>query len=84
MKRRSALALLAAASLLPGCFFVRTCVPMDASGMAGPRRWASESLADQASRTGERVAGLPGALEDHLASSWRNLTTDPSTVGMGR
>ena len=71
-------ALLAAALLLPGCFFVHRAVPLDASGMEFPLRHFGATVTDQSVRTGETVAGIPSAFAGHLRYCWRNLTVDPT------
>ena len=75
--RRPALLLLLAAGALPGCFFVRSCVPLDASGMRIPADWAAATFDDQAARTSERVEGFPAAFTAHVNESWTRLTTYP-------
>jgi hypothetical protein len=75
--RARALAVLAAAAALPGCYFVRVVVPLDPSGMEYPARCFSEATADQVDRTAARVAGLPAATEAHFEECWKNLTHDP-------
>lgn len=72
-----ALLLLSSAAALPGCFFARTCIPLDPEGMEVPFTWVSDTFADQVERTSDRVASLPADLADHTADCWRNLTTFP-------
>jgi hypothetical protein len=71
------LLLLASAAALPGCYFARSCIPMDPSGMEFPLEWISDTCADQVKRTGETATSLPGDLRRHCRESWRNLTVYP-------
>jgi hypothetical protein len=77
MKRIPALLLLAAAAL-PGCYFVRHAVPLDARGMEYPLQHAAGEVKDQAQRTGATISGLPASFAGHCRACWRNLTTDPA------
>jgi hypothetical protein len=77
VKSRLAPIALLAAALLPGCAVARRMVPTDTSGMAHPKKWASEAVAEQCWRTKETIVGAPAALREHVRQCWRNLTVDP-------
>ncbi|MCK6480534.1 MAG: hypothetical protein HUU06_02025 [Planctomycetaceae bacterium] len=71
------LLLLGSAAALPGCYFARSCIPMDPSGMEFPVDWVSATFEDQVKRTGETLSSLPGGIRSHCRESWRNLTVYP-------
>jgi hypothetical protein len=80
MKRTHAAAVLLAASLLPGCYFLSKVVPTDASGMEYPARLAAETVREQVHNTGASITGLPAAIARHFRECWRNMTHNPSDL----
>lgn len=76
-RRDAVLLLLAASAALPGCFFTRTCIPLDARGMERPLEWFAEDFDSQVEHTSALIADLPGDFSDHCRDRWRDLTTYP-------
>jgi hypothetical protein len=72
-----AVALAAAAALLPGCYAARSAFRNDPSSLAYSGSWFGRTFAEQCDEFGDDLTGWPSALGDHFSECWKNITTDP-------